>query len=46
MKGNRYFHNIVIHLCPGKKATTFAVKGVAGLGATILLYYRFILTVK
>jgi len=36
----------VLHSCPGKKATTFVVKGVVGLGATILLYYRFILTVK
>jgi len=32
----------VLHSCPEKKATIFAVKEVAGLGAAILLYYRFI----
>ena len=32
----------VLHSCPEKKATIFAVKGVAGLGEAILLYYRFI----
>ena len=32
----------VLHSWPKKKVVIFAVKGVAGLGVAILLYYRFI----
>jgi len=38
--------SVLLCSCPEKKATTFVVKGVAGLGAAIILYYRFILIVK